>query len=190
MSLAAALLLASAGVPQSGASLDAAAFAAFDRHCAALDSMDALSGRIAAAGWSEFTPAPGSDLAILLGFAAEAAKDIPDFTVASRAFAPKGNQALVAVVTTAGIPSMSSLECRIVAIEAAAPPSAQAVSAWAKKPADESFAESSLTAWRWTPGLKPTHTETSIAFVPKDSPLRDQVPVLGLIVQASRETRP
>lgn len=188
--LALAALLAVAS-PQSDPALDKAALAAFDRHCATLDSADAMASRIVGAGWGEFTPAPDSDLGKLVGYAAaELAEEIPNFTSKSRSFAPSGDRSLVAIVSEAGIPGMMSLECRIVVLELAHAPDAALVAGWAKREATRTINETGLKNWQWTPGLRATHGETSVAFVARDSPLRAEFPLLGLIVQAMRQVEP
>ena len=185
MTFALALLLAA--TPQSSPALDTALLAAFDRHCATLDSADALATRIGGAGWAEFTPAADSDLGRLVNYSNGAKNEIPGFVYQSRTFAPAGDSSLVAIVTRAGPPGMMSLECRVVALGATAAPSAATVDGWAKRKADRAMNEAGIQIWQWKPGLRETHQTTGLVYVDKASPARGRLPLLGLAAQAMRE---
>jgi hypothetical protein len=185
MLLAAALLLAAPAV-QSSPTLETALLDAFDRHCTTLDTYDALAKRIEDNGWQRFAPEAGSDLHRLVTFS-EKQPDIAGWQYRVDTFAPGSDRTLVAIITRAGIPGMLSLECRVVALGAKTRPSAAVIQGWAKRKADTVEDQQGIAVWQWRPGLRTDHGTTAIAFVAEDSPLRAELPLMGLTAQAMKD---
>lgn len=193
--LAALLLTAATPAPATGAweaaavwqaaPLETRVLEAFDAQCATLDSADKMTARIAASGWQAFTPEPGTPLATLLNFFT-ANPPSPDWKMENWAFARGADREIVIVVTLASGQSFSSLECRSIAIDARQRPSAAIVEKWAGKPAPVKVDQSGLVAWKWEPGLRPTHRSTAFAYVAPDSPVVKQLPLRGMTAMATR----
>lgn len=181
--LTAALVAFSAHAQQT--SLETRVLAQFDAHCGTLDSVDGLTARIEAAGWQRFKPEAESDLGVLLDYY-NVNRPSPDFKVENWAFARGGDREIVVVVTRTTVSKATMLECRSMAIQARQRPAAATIERWAGKPATRKIDQYGAMIWQWEPGLRPTHAETSFAYVEPDSPVTKQLPVRGMIAMATQ----
>lgn len=164
------------------------AFAEYDRACRDLPDVPALNSAATAGGWQVYEPEAGSHAARLLAFANEQARPhlnggrFDNWTYRKTV---DGRQ-LVLIVTDIAAGPAQSTECRVYDFDAAAPPSEAAVALWTPKPPTQRIAEQGLTLYQWTPGFRDGLSQQSVIHMAPDSPLRQEIPAVGLAITATR----
>lgn len=183
-----------ASTGQSGGGADAiaaTAFAEFDRVCRDLDDVEALRGVAASAGWADYEPASGDDLEKLLTFGKKTVQElIPGATYNNWNFRKTvGGRDLVLVLTDIPEGPAKTTECRVYDFAAPAP-SAESVSRWTSTAPTNSMKQEGLTGWEWSPGFRDDLTQMSVLHLERDSPVRQQIPAVGLAIAAVKTEAP
>lgn len=183
-----------AGAGQSAAPNDAiaaTALAEFDRVCRDLSDIGALRAAAAAAGWAEHEPQSGEDVEKLLTLGEKTVRElVPGATYNNWAFrkAVSGRD-LTLVLTDIPEGPAKTTECRL--YDFAAPlPSAEGVRRWTGTAPTNSMNQDGLTAWEWSPGFRDNLTQISVLHLDRNSPVRQQIPAVGLAIAAVKTNAP
>lgn len=166
----------------------ATAMAEFDGICRDLGDVDALKSAAETAGWEEFEPEAGSDLEKLLAFGRKAVEEAaPGATYNNWAYRKSAaGRDLTLVLSDIPMGPATTRECRVYDFAAAAPPTQAAVSRWTSTPPTKQASQQGLTAWEWAPGFRDDLTQMSVVHLNADSPLRQQIPAVGLGIVATK----
>lgn len=167
-------------------------FAEFDRVCTDLADPAATAQSAVAAGWTQFTPEPSSTLGQLLALADRISSEMPDAgTLTNLAYRKAGGSGELNLVISSmrGGPAEAT-ECRVYDFGAATAPTAAEIAAWTSTPPTNRVNQQGVTSYEWSPGFRPGLAQMTVVHVAEDSPLRQQMPVIGLGVTASRAGAP
>ena len=165
-----------------------AAFAEYDRLCADLSDVAALNASAAGAGWEAFTPGAQSPLGELLALADSVSQGTPDAgRLVNTAYRKSANgRELHAIISSLSGGPVGATECRVYDFAATAPPSAETVAAWTSARPTSNTSEMGVTSWQWAPGFRSGLDHQSVVHVATDSPLRQQIPAVGLGITATK----
>jgi hypothetical protein len=171
--------------PDAGA---AAALAEFDGVCRGLDDVDALRTAAQSAGWQEYEPESGSDLDKMLVLGRKAVEEgVPGSTYNNWSYRKSaGGRDLTLVVTDIPEGPAATTECRVYDFAASAPPTQAAVDRWTQVKPSRQISQQGLTAWEWAPGFRDGMTQMSVLHLDAASPLRQQIPAVGLGIVAMK----
>lgn len=175
--------------PAASAAPAASPFAEFDRVCTALADPAATNAAAVAAGWEAFTPDPQTTLGQLLALAGRISGETPEagalVNTAYRKAGTGGGEINLVISTMTGGP-VEAIECRVYDFAAAAAPAEEAIAAWTSTRPTGRVAQQGVTSWTWEPAFRAGIDEISVVHVASDSPLRQQMPVIGLGITASK----
>lgn len=174
-----------------------AALAEFDGVCGRVMDRNGYIAAAGPAGWERFEPAPDSQLARILAFGEQAAREL--LAQAGRNGEVRGEYAafrkttngreLLLLVSQVHITGMTAgLECRLYDFTAP-PPTDADIAAWTNAPPQKSN-EDGATGYLWNPSFRPGFTNIDVVHLSESSPLRAQIPMSGLSITALQGPRP
>ncbi|HEX8527993.1 hypothetical protein [Allosphingosinicella sp.] len=162
------------------------AFAEYDQACRNFENVGQMKAGAMAAGWHAYEPEARSHAGQLLRFS--------DTNVRPRLNGAQfdnwayrknaGGRELVLIISQIPTGPASATECRVFDFAAVAPPTDAAIATWAGAAPSDRVAEHGLTGWEWTPGFRDGLAEQSVVYVERNSPLRQELPVVGLGITA------
>lgn len=172
------------------AGAESAAFAEYDRLCVDLSDIAALNAAAAGAGWERYPAGSNATLDQLIALADRMAAETPEVgTLSNTAFRKNTNgRELHAIVSSLSGGAAGANECRVYDFAATAAPSAEAIAAWTSVRPTSNENQSGVTAWQWEPGFRSGLSHQAVIFVAADSPLRQQIPAVGLGITATKMT--
>jgi hypothetical protein len=178
--------------PPAAASSDMVAFAEFDRACSNLTDLEKLNADAEGAGWKEYDPEAASEAGKILKFAQANVTPLLGGAEFNNWIYRKqaGGRELVMVVTEIPSGPAQSAECRVYDFAATQPPTEQVIAQWTRTPPSERVSEQGVTAFQWKPGFRDNLTDVSVVYMSPDSPLRQQIPGIGLGIAATLTVRP
>ncbi len=167
---------------------EAAVFAEYDRACRDLSSAERLNQAAAGGGWQSYAPPADSDAGKLLAFAETNVRPLLQGSEFRNWSYRKqvGGRELVLVVTDIPTGPARSTECRVYDFAAPSPPSDATIASWTSAAPTQRLAEQGLTAFEWTPGFRDGLSQQSVVYLDRNSPLRQEIPAVGLGVTATR----
>ncbi len=176
-----------AGAP-APAGTEAVALAEYDRLCTDLSDVAALNAAAAGAGWERYTAGSNVTLDQLMALADSVTAETPEVgTLVNTPYRKTVNgRELHAIVSSLSGGQATANECRVYDFAASAPPSAEAIAAWTSARPTDSTTQMGVTSWEWAPGFRSGLDHQSVVFVAADSPLRQQIPAVGLGITASK----
>jgi hypothetical protein len=174
------------------AGAEIAAFAEYDRLCADLSDVAALNAAAPGAGWESYTPGSNETLDQLIALADRMAAETPGAgNLSNTAYRKNANgRELHAIVSSLTGGAASANECRVYDFAATAAPSAEAIAAWTSARPTSNMNQSGVTSWEWAPGFRSGLDHQAVIFVATDSPLRQQIPAVGLGITATKAGAP
>ena len=164
------------------------ALAEYDRLCADLTDVAALNASAAGAGWESYTRGSNETLDQLMALADRVTGETPGAgTLVNTPYRKTVNgRELHAIVSSLTGGAETANECRVYDFAATTPPSAEAIAAWTSARPTNNSTQRGVTSWEWAPGFRSGLDHQSVVFVATDSPLRQQIPAVGLGVTATK----
>ena len=171
------------------------AFAEFDRVCGRAGTRETYVSAAAGAGWTAFEPAPNSSVGRLIAMGQTASRDAAQQMGLSEGLGFEndafrktvGGGELILLVSRVELPrQQQSLECRLYNLAATAPTPAD-IAAWTSTPPTARVNEQGLTGYEWEPGFRPGFSNIAVTHLDAVSPLRAQIPVIGLGITATQQ---
>lgn len=168
-----------------------AALAEFDGVCGRPMDRAGYSAAATAAGWQAFEATPDSQLGQILAAGRRLVQEqltqsgrSGDVQAEYSSFRKMTNgRQLLLVMTDMRIPGLgTSLECRLFDFAAPAPTDAD-IGYWTLAPARH-VGEQGMVGWTWRPSFRQGFDHIDVSHFPESSPLRAQVPMLGLSIAA------
>lgn len=168
------------------------AFAEYDRLCADLSDVGALNAAAASTGWERYTPGSNETLDQLIALADRMTAETPGAgSLVNTAYRKNANgRELHAIVSSLTGGAASANECRVYDFAATSAPGAEAIAAWTSARPTSNMNQSGVTSWEWAPGFRSGLDHQAVIFVATDSPLRQQIPAVGLGITATKAGAP